>query len=98
MKIYIDWDREEWFTDETVFFKDLVEKGMLPTYSNYLTDRFNGAIEDLLELTDDEKIGLRESYEKYLKEKFGEEVEYGYLTYTVLEVEAKEGFAVKEIL
>ena len=97
MRIYIDWEREEWWGNEAAFFENLIEDRILPTYSDYLADRFEGAIDDLLVLTEDEKIELRKDYETHLKENFEEHIKYNTLGYTVLEVEAKEGLAVKEI-
>lgn len=98
MKIYIDWDRAEWYTDEKQFFDMLVNDGSLPTYSDYLADAYADELDKLLILTEEEKIGLRERYENSLKEDFEERVKCGMLSYTVLNVETKDELTVNQIL
>ena len=48
MKIYIDWDRMEWHTNEKQLFKNLVESGELHSYSDFLADEYEDCLEELL--------------------------------------------------
>jgi hypothetical protein len=98
MKIYIDWDRAEWYTEEEQFFEGLVEDGNLKTYSDFLADEYADCLDELLDLSEKEKEELYEKYKIDLKLEFEEKVKYNQLNYTVLNVETKDIVAIKEIL
>ena len=98
MKIYIDWDRAEWYTEEEQFFEELVEDGSLKTYSDFLADEYADCLDELLDLSEKEKEELYEKYKMDLKLEFEDKVKYGRLNYTVLNVETKDIVAIKEIL
>ena len=70
MKIYINWDRLEWSTDEKQLFKDLVECGELHNYSDFLANEYADCLDELLDLSEEEKIELYEKYEMDLKSEF----------------------------
>ena len=44
MKIYIDWDRMEWYTDEKQVMNNLVQEGELQSYSDFLALQYEGFI------------------------------------------------------
>lgn len=97
MKIYIDWDRREWFPDNEDIIDYAIDNGYLPTFSEWLELEYDGCLEDIFDLTEEEKKKIKQRYEDEIKETFEEQKkDYDFLT--VLEVEAKEGFTVKEIL
>lgn len=98
MKIYIEWDRAEWYTDEEQFFNELVEDGELKTYSEFLAEEYADCLDELLDLSEEEKKELYEKYEMDLKLEFEDKVKYGQLNYTVLNVETKDELTVNQVL
>ena len=70
MKIYIDWDRMEWHTDEKQLFENLVECGELSSYSDFLADEYADCLEELLKLSEKEKVEVYEQYKMDLKSEF----------------------------
>ena len=98
MKIYIDWDRMEWHTDEKELINNLVEKGELQSYSDFLAIQYEDCLEELLKLSEKEKIEVYEQYETDLKLEFEDKVQNGILNYTVLNIETNDNITVKEIL
>lgn len=98
MKIYIDWDRMEWHTDEKELINNLVEEGELQSYSDFLAIQYADCLEELLKLSEEEKIEVYEQYETDLKLKFEYKIKYNQLNYTVLNIETNDNITVKEIL
>lgn len=98
MKIYIDWDRMEWHTNEKQLFKNLVESGELHSYSDFLADEYEDCLEELLKLSEKEKVEVYEKYQTDLKLEFEYKVQNGILNYTVLNIEINDNITVKEIL
>ena len=98
MKIYIDWDRMEWHTDEKQLFENLVECGELSSYSDFLADEYADCLEELLKLSEKEKVEVYEQYKMDLKSEFEYKVQNGILGYTVLNIETNDNITVKEIL
>lgn len=98
MKIYIDWDRMEWHTDEKQLFENLVECGELSSYSDFLADEYADCLEELLKLSEKEKVEVYEQYKMDLKSEFEYKVQNGILNYTVLNIETNDNITVKEIL
>ena len=98
MKIYIDWDRMEWHTDEKQLFENLVECGELSSYSDFLADEYADCLDELLRLSEEEKIEVYKKYKMDLKSEFEYKVQNGILGYTVLNIETNDTTTVKEIL
>ena len=98
MKIYINWDRLEWSTDEKQLFEDLIKGGELHTYSDFLANEYADCLDELLDLSEEEKIELYEKYEMDLKSEFEYKVQNGILGYTVLNIETNDNITVKEVL
>lgn len=98
MKIYIDWNRSEWDTEEERVIKQLVEEGELKTYSEFLADVYADRYDELLNLSEEEKSNLYEDYEIDLKLEFEEKVKYGNLNYTVINIKTKDTVELKQIL
>ena len=98
MKIYIDWDRMEWHTDEKQLFENLVESGELSSYSDFLANEYADCLDELLRLSEEEKIEVYEKYKMDLKSEFEYKVQNGILCYTVLNIETNDTTTVKEIL
>ena len=97
MKIYIDWDEQQWYTDEDQFFDGLVANGDLKTYSDFLVDEYDGRFDELLDLTEREKTNLHERYRMDLTSEFEDKVKFCKLNCTVLYIE-KDNVIIKEIL
>ena len=56
MKICIDWDRMEWYTDEKQLMNNLVQNGELQSYSDFLALQYEDCLEELLKLSEKEKV------------------------------------------
>lgn len=97
MKIYIDWNRMEWHTDEEQLMNNLVQEGDLQSYSDFLANEYVGRLDELLYLPEDEKIKLYEKYEKYVKSNFEYKIECNDLNYTILNIETNNDITIKEI-
>lgn len=97
MKIYIDWDRMEWYTDEKQLMNNLVEEGELQSYSDFLANQYADCLEELLELSEKEKIEVYEQYQTDLKLEFEDRVKYNQLNYTILNIDTNDNIKVTEI-
>lgn len=97
MKIYIDWDRMEWHTDEKELINNLVEEGELQSYSDFLAIQYEGCLEELLKLSEKEKIEVYEQYETDLKLEFEDKIKYNQLNYTILNIDTNDNIKVTEI-
>lgn len=97
MKIYIDWDRMEWHTDEKQLINDLVQEGELQSYSDFLANVYADCLEELLKLSEKEKIEVYEEYQTDLKLEFEDKIKYNQLNYTVLNIDTNDNIKVTEI-
>ena len=97
MKIYIDWDRMEWHTDEKKLINNLVEEGELQSYSDFLAIQYEDCLEELLKLSEKEKIEVYEQYETNLKLEFEDKIKYNQLNYTILNIDTNDNIKVTEI-
>ena len=97
MKIYIDWDKMEWYTDEKQLMNDLVDEGELQSYSDFLANVYADCLEELLELSVKEKIEVYEQYQTDLKLEFEDRIKYNQLNYTILNIDTNDNIKVTEI-
>ena len=98
MKIYIDWDRMEWYTDEKQVMNNLVQEGELQSYSDFLALQYEDCLEELLKLSEKEKVEVYEQYQTDLKLEFEDKIKYDQLHYTVLNIDTNDNITVTEIL
>ena len=98
MKIYIDWDRMEWHTDEKQVINNLVQEGELQSYSDFLALQYEDCLEELLKLSEKEKVEVYEQYQNDLKLEFEDKIKYDQLQYTVLNIDTNDNITVTEIL
>ena len=98
MKIYIDWDRMEWHTDEKQVMNNLVQEGELQSYSDFLALQYEDCLEELLKLSEKEKVEVYEQYQTDLKLEFEDKIKYDQLHYTVLNIDTNDNITVTEIL
>ena len=98
MKIYIDWDRMEWHTDEKQLINNLVQEGELQSYSDFLALQYEDCLEELLKLSEKEKVEVYEQYQTNLKLEFEDKIKYDQLHYTVLNIGTNDNITVSEIL
>ena len=98
MKIYIDWDRMEWHTDEKQVMNNLVQEGELQSYSDFLALQYEGCLEELLKLSEKEKVEVYEQYQTDLKLEFEDKIKHGRLQYSVLNIDTNDNITVTEIL
>lgn len=97
MKIYIDWDRMEWYTDEKQLMNNLVEEDELQSYSDFLANQYADCLEELLKLSEKEKIEVYEQYQTDLKLEFEDKIKYNQLNYTILNIDTNDNIKVTEI-
>lgn len=97
MKIYIDWDRMEWHTDEKQLINNLVQEGELQSYSDFLASVYADCLEELLKLSEKEKIEVYEQYQTDLKLEFEDKIKYNQLNYTILNIDINDNIEVTEI-
>ena len=98
MKIYIDWDRMEWHTDEKQVMNNLVQEGELQSYSDFLAIQYEDCLEELLKLSEKEKVEVYEQYQTDLKLEFEDKIKHDRLHYTVLDIDTNDNITVSEIL
>ena len=98
MKIYIDWDRMEWYTDEKQLMNNLVQNGELQSYSDFLALQYEDCLEELLKLSEKEKVEVYEQYQTDLKLEFEDKIKCAQLHYTVLNIDINDNITVTEIL
>ena len=98
MKIYIDWDRMEWYTDEKQVMNNLVQEGELQSYSDFLAIQYEDCLEELLKLSEKEKVKVYEQYQTDLKLEFEDKIKYDQLHYTVLNIDTNDNITVTDIL
>lgn len=98
MKIYIDWDRMEWHTDEKQLINNLVQEGELQSYSDFLALQYEDCLEELLKLSEKEKVEVYEQYQTDLKLEFEDRIKYDQLHFTVLNIDTNDNITVSEIL
>ena len=98
MKIYIDWDRMEWHTDEKQVMNNLVQEGELQSYSDFLAIQYEDCLEELLKLSEKEKVEVYEQYQTDLKLEFEDKIKYDQLHYTVLNIDTNDNITVTDIL
>ena len=98
MKIYIDWDRMEWYTNEKQLMNNLVQNGELQSYSDFLALQYEDCLEELLKLSEKEKVEVYEQYQTDLKLEFEDKIKYDQLHYTVLNIDTNDNITVTEIL
>ena len=98
MKIYIDWDRMEWHTDEKQVMNNLVQEGELQSYNDFLALQYEDCLEELLKLSEKEKVEVYEQYQTDLKLEFEDKIKYDQLHYTVLNIDTNDNITVSEIL
>ena len=98
MKIYIDWDRMEWHTDEKQVINNLVQEGELQSYSDFLALQYEDCLEELLKLSEKEKVEVYEQYQTDLKLEFEDKIKYDQLHYTVLNIDTSDNITITETL
>ena len=98
MKIYIDWDRMEWHTDEKQLINNLVQEGELQSYSDFLALQYEDCLEELLKLSEKEKVEVYEQYQTDLTLEFEDKIKYDQLHYTVLNIDTNDNITVTETL
>ena len=98
MKICIDWDRMEWYTDEKQLMNNLVQTGELQSYSDFIALQYEDCLEELLKLSEKEKVEVYEQYQTDLKLEFEDKIKYDQLHYTVLNIDTNDNITVEEIL
>ena len=98
MKIYIDWDRMEWHTDEKQVMNNLVQEGELQSYSDFLAIQYEDCLEELLKLSEKEKVEVYEQYQTDLKLEFEDKIKHGQLQYSVLNIDTNDNITVTEIV
>lgn len=97
MKIYIDWDRREWYADKDDIINDLVNDGRLFSFSEWLSEEYAGCLDELLELSDSQKKEVKENYEKDVEREFERSVKDGEFDgITILEINTEKDFNIKE--
>ena len=98
MKIYIDWDKREWYKDKKDIIYDLINDDRLPSFSEWLSEEYAGCLDDLLELSDLQKKDVKENYEQDIEEEFKRNVKSGYYNeITILEINTEKDFSIKEL-
>ena len=98
MKIYIDWDRREWYADKDDIINDLVNDERLFDFSEWLAEEYAGCLDELLELSDSQKKEVKEKYEKELEEEFERNIKNGdFDGITILEINTEKNFSIKEL-
>ena len=98
MKLYIDWDRMVWYTNEKQLMNNLVQNGELQSYSDFLALQYEDCLEELLKLSEKEKVEVYEQYQTDLKLEFEDKIKYDQLHYTVLNIDTNDNITVTEIL
>ena len=97
MKIYIDWDRRDWYADKNDIIDDLVGNGTLCSFNDWLETEFTGFFEELFELSDSQKKIVKENYRSELEEEFERIIKDGCFDgVTALEIDT-ENFNIKEL-
>ena len=97
MKIYIDWDRREWYADKDDIINDLVNDERLFDFSEWLAEEYAGCLDELLELSDSQKKEVKENYEKDVEREFERSVKDGdFDGITILEINTEKDFNIKE--
>ena len=98
MKIYIDWDRREWYANKNSIIDDLINDNILSNFSEWLSEEYEGCLDELLELSDSQKKEVKENYEKDIEREFDENVKSGcYNEITILEINTEKDFSIKEL-
>lgn len=97
MKIYINWDKMEWYADEKQLINNLVDEGELRSYSDFLALEYEDCLEELLKLSEKEKVEVYEEYQTDLKLEFEDSIKNGKLNYTVLNIDTNDNITVTEI-
>ena len=98
MKIYIDWDRREWYANKNSIIDDLSNDNILSNFSEWLSEEYEGCLDELLELSDSQKKEVKENYEKDIEREFDENVKSGcYNEITILEINTEKDFSIKEL-
>ena len=98
MKIYIDWDKREWYENKNSIIYDLVNDDRLPSFSEWLSEEYAGYLVELLELSDSQKKEVKENYKKDIEEEFERNVKNGdFDEITIIEINTEKDFNIKEL-
>jgi hypothetical protein len=98
MKIYINWEKREWYANKNDIIDDLINDNILSTFSEWLSEEYAGCLDELLELSDSEKKEVKEDYEKDIEREFDENVKNGnFAEITILEINTEKDFNIKEL-
>ena len=98
MKIYIDWDKREWYANKNSIIDDLINDDRLSSFSEWLSEEYAGCLDKLLELSDSQKKEVKEDYEKDIEKEFEENVKNDYYDeITILEINTEKDFSIKEL-
>ena len=68
MKIYVEWERREFYSDKQVLKEQMIEDETLPSWSNYLEKHYY--IEEVFDLNTQQKEDIKKDYEAYLEKEF----------------------------
>lgn len=88
MKIYVDWERREFYSDRRVLIEQMLEDETLASFRNYLEEHYY--IEEVFELNKQEKKQIRKDYENYLEKDFETYLKNSSDYLAVLEVDSIE--------
>ena len=91
MKIYVDWERREFYSDKQVLIEQMLEDETLTSFRNFLEVHYY--IEEVFDLNEQEKKQIKKDYEDYLERGFEEYLKNNSDYIAVLEVDSiKETF------
>ena len=98
MKIYINWDKREWYANKNDIIDDLINDDILSNFSEWLSEEYEGCLDELLELSDSQKKEVKENYKKDIEEEFERNVKNGdFDEITILEINTEKDFNIKEL-
>lgn len=65
MKIYVEWERREFYSDKQVLIEQMLEDETLPSFRKYLEEYYY--TEEIFDLNEQEKKQIKKDYENYLE-------------------------------
>lgn len=98
MKIYIDWDKREWYGNKDDIIKSLVYDDLLPSLSSWLAEEYEGCLEELLEFSESQKKEVKNNYRQDVEMEFENNIANGYCdNITILEIDTEKDYNIREI-
>ena len=88
MKIYVEWERREIYSDKQVLIEQMLEDETLTSFENYLEEHYY--IEEIFDLNEQEKKQIEKDYEDYLEREFETYLKNNSDYIAVLEVDSIE--------